>query len=64
MPGRNGTGPLSQGPIGGYGRDNRLGTGPAGECVCPKCGQRIRHQRGAPCYLVKCSKCKINMVRV
>jgi hypothetical protein len=73
MPGGNGTGPFSGGPGtgrgmgrgGGRGRmgGNRPGAGPGGYCVCPSCGARISHQRGAPCYSVNCPKCGARMVR-
>ena len=73
MPGENGTGPFGGGPGigrsmgrgGGRGRmgGNRPGAGPAGYCVCPKCGEKISHQRGQPCYSVNCPKCGMRMVR-
>ncbi|MFH1646052.1 MAG: hypothetical protein ABIB11_06485 [Candidatus Omnitrophota bacterium] len=75
MPGRDGTGPLGQGPIGGQGRGrgigpgrgrmagSRPGAGPVGFCVCPKCGEKKTHQRGIPCYSEECPKCKTKMVR-
>ena len=47
----------------GGGRAGGFGAGPSGECVCPKCGYKVTHQRGAPCYTLKCPKCGINMVR-
>lgn len=37
--------------------------GPAGDCVCPKCGQREAHQRGMPCVERTCPKCGTAMVR-
>lgn len=39
------------------------GKGPDGECVCPKCGYSISHQRGVPCSTIKCPKCNINLSR-
>ena len=65
MPGGNGTGPFGGGPMGGGGRmgGNRPGAGPAGFCVCPKCGSKVSHQRGVPCYSMKCPSCGGAMVR-
>jgi cation diffusion facilitator family transporter len=39
------------------------GQGPGGNCVCPKCGYKIPHQRGTPCSILECPKCKIKLVR-
>lgn len=36
---------------------------PSGECVCPKCGNAIQHQRGIPCYKQTCPKCGTKMIR-
>jgi predicted Fe-Mo cluster-binding NifX family protein len=46
----------------GAGR-GRLAQGPAGNCVCPKCGHQESHQRGVPCLEMKCPKCGIALVR-
>jgi len=40
-----------------------FGLGPGGECVCPKCGTKVPHQRGVPCYQHKCPKCGTMMIR-
>ena len=73
--GRQGTGPLGQGPGTGRGRGmgrgagmgrmggNRAGAGPGGNCVCPSCGAKVAHQVGAPCASMNCPKCGIRMVR-
>jgi cation diffusion facilitator family transporter len=39
------------------------GLGPDGFCVCPKCGYKIKHERGIPCSTMKCPKCGSLMVR-
>jgi uncharacterized protein len=58
----NRTGPLGQ----GRGRE-RMGSsfaaGPVGDCICPKCGYKQKHQRGIPCTNMKCPKCNIFMTR-
>ena len=49
---------------GGRGRQpGGSGLGPAGECICPKCGARVPHGRGVPCYNYKCPKCGSPMAR-
>ncbi|MCD6478058.1 MAG: DUF134 domain-containing protein [Candidatus Aenigmarchaeota archaeon] len=47
----------------GRGRMGGFGAGPTGDCVCPKCGYRMPHQRGVPCYQQKCPKCGTPMTR-
>ncbi|MFA5249638.1 MAG: cation diffusion facilitator family transporter [Candidatus Paceibacterota bacterium] len=39
------------------------GKGPGGDCVCPQCGYKIRHEHGVPCSKLKCPNCKINLQR-
>lgn len=68
MPGRDGTGPLGQGPVSGRGAGRRgqrepLGVGSAGYCVCPKCGEKTAHAVGMPCTSMKCPKCGAAMIR-
>jgi ferredoxin len=63
MPGRDGTGSLGQGSVSGRdaGRRGQRGTiraGPAGYCVCPKCGEKTADTAGMPCASMKCPKCE------
>jgi len=57
MPGRGLGRGLGRGRMGGFAQ------GPGGECVCPKCGNRVAHQIGTPCYQQKCPKCGSPMTR-
>ena len=63
--GRGGRGGGSQGRGGpGLGRmGGPKAAGPAGECVCPKCGHREPHMRGIPCVQQQCPKCGAAMSR-
>ena len=66
--GRGGIGPgggQGQGRVGqGRGRmGGPLAGGPVGTCVCPKCGHREPHERGAPCARKRCPKCDAAMTR-
>ncbi|HOO55784.1 MAG TPA: hypothetical protein PLN69_03105 [bacterium] len=79
MPRGDGTGPTGQGPFtgrggggggrggmgggGGRGRNGGFAMGPSGECICPKCGNRVAHQRGVPCINTACPKCGTMMSR-
>ncbi|MCK5450095.1 DUF134 domain-containing protein [Candidatus Pacearchaeota archaeon] len=47
----------------GRGRMGGFGTGPSGNCVCPKCEAEVSHQTGIPCYQQKCPKCGSPMTR-
>ena len=63
-----GQGPIGRGigaGFGGLGRmgGTRPGSGPGGFCICPKCGERIPHGRGLPCYQISCPKCGTKMVK-
>ena len=57
-------GPTSGGRGGGRGRrGGSKAAGPDGYCVCPKCGYKVDHIAGQPCYEQKCTKCGTQMVR-
>jgi NAD-dependent SIR2 family protein deacetylase len=43
--------------------EGQRGTGAAGSCVCPKCGEKIPHRRGIPCQEERCPKCDAKMLR-
>ncbi len=51
------------GRCGGRGLGGGYGMGPSGECICPNCGHREPHQRGIPCYAMKCPSCGTLMTR-
>ncbi len=68
MPGRDGTGPFGRGPVTGRGlgrsvQRGGIGAGPAGYCLCPKCGEITNHTTGVPCTSTKCPKCGEAMIR-
>ena len=55
-------------PIGGRGRNRRPsgdkpGSGPGGNCICPKCGYTTSHIRDTPCNERKCPKCGATLTR-
>lgn len=37
--------------------------GSQGNCVCPKCGEKIEHTPGVRCQEEKCPKCSAKMLR-
>lgn len=39
------------------------GLGPGGDCVCPKCGEKIPHRQGVPCQEERCPRCGTKMLR-
>ncbi len=66
MPGKDGIGPVGNGPGVGRGRGRNRGggnSGPEGTCKCPKCEHEIPHKPGVPCIEMKCEKCGTSMVR-
>lgn len=48
---------------GGRGMGGGRGRGSGGDCVCPDCGHKTPHERGTPCYEVKCPNCGSSMTR-
>lgn len=61
---RSGGGGRGQDPTGrGRGMGGGRGLGPGGDCVCPKCGERVSHERGIPCFEIKCPNCGTAMTR-
>lgn len=73
MPRGDGTGPagaglktgrgMGQGQGQGRARMGGFGLGSGGQCVCPTCGKKVSHQRGAPCNQIKCPSCGATMTR-
>jgi predicted Fe-Mo cluster-binding NifX family protein len=56
--GRGQSGSQGRGRMGGP-----LAAGTVGTCLCPKCGQRLAHERGVPCVQRQCPKCGTAMIR-
>ena len=42
-----------------------MAAGPGGFCVCvnPQCGHKQSHERGQPCYKLRCPQCGSPLVR-
>ncbi|MFZ6031187.1 MAG: hypothetical protein ACOYYS_26050 [Chloroflexota bacterium] len=47
----------------GQGGGNRPGSGPGGNCVCPKCGKTVPHTVGQRCMDISCPNCGTRMVK-
>lgn len=61
--GRNRRGTDEQRPGRGMGSGTKPGSGPSGDCLCPKCGYKMTHQIGQRCMDFTCPKCGTKMVR-
>jgi len=61
--GRGGGGRGQNPSGGGKGLGGGRGMGQGGECVCPNCGEKAPHERGNPCFDMKCPKCGSSMTR-
>lgn len=46
-----------------FGQSFRHGMGPSGYCLCVRCGEKVSHKKGTPCFEMSCPKCKEKMVR-
>jgi len=42
---------------------DKPGSGPGGNCVCPKCGYKVEHTRLKPCNERICPKCGVKLTR-
>jgi hypothetical protein len=47
----------------GRGSESFVRNGPPANCICPKCGLVMPHQRGIPCFQTKCPQCSSPMTR-
>ena len=47
----------------GKNQGDKPGSGPAGVCVCTKCGATSAHITGSPCNGITCPKCGTIMTR-
>ena len=48
---------------GGQGGGNKPGSGPGGDCICPKCKYKEPHVAGQRCMDRTCPKCGQKMIR-
>lgn len=44
-------------------KEDGLGEGPGGYCVCPKCKYKVKHERGVPCSDLKCPNHNLSLIR-
>lgn len=53
------------GNTGGQGRmgGDKPGSGPGGNCICPKCGKMVPHGAGDSCNEKVCSNCGTRMTK-
>jgi hypothetical protein len=56
--GGRGQGGMGRGRMGGP-----MAGGAVGQCVCPKCGEHVAHERGVPCVQRQCPKCGTALIR-
>ena len=47
----------------GRGGGDKPGSGPGGNCLCPKCGYRMSHQVGQRCVDLNCPQCGTRLSR-
>ncbi len=49
----------------GRGRNDgdKPGSGPDGNCICPNCGYKIKHEVAHPCNKITCIKCGARMTK-
>lgn len=44
--------------------ERRHDLGPGGECICPKCGTRVAHERGTRCVDECCPRLHVGPMEV
>ena len=44
-------------------KERRHDMGVGGNCICPKCGKQLAHQRGVPCQDQRCPACGAKLLR-
>jgi NAD-dependent SIR2 family protein deacetylase len=44
-------------------KDNSQRLGSIGFCICPKCGEKIKHVSGQRCQETECPICGVKMLR-